>query len=59
MSKNTKPVKQTKIVNNKETKTYKNPSETLWGKIIIWFLLIGMVGTVIVGLIIALINALK
>lgn len=40
----------------KQTKGYKNPVETLWGKIIIWVLLGAMVGVVILGFIIALIN---
>ena len=42
--------------NTKEIKNYRNPIETVWGKVIVWALLIGMVGTVIIGLIIALIN---
>lgn len=40
----------------KETKSYQNPANTLWGKIVIWSILIAMVGAVILGLVIALIN---
>jgi len=40
----------------KETKSYQNPANTLWGKIVIWAILIAMVGAVILGLVLALIN---
>ena len=51
-------IKTTKQDNKKTLakKSYKNPMESLWAKIIVWFLIIGMVGTVIVGLIVALVN---
>jgi|GEM_PF-1643565 len=38
--------------NDKPTKkkqTYNNPVETLWGKIIVWILLFGMVGLIIIS----------
>lgn len=43
---------------NAETKSrdYRNPAETIWGKIIIWTLLLGMVGGVVFGLIVALLS---
>lgn len=39
-----------------ELKSYRNPAETLWGKILIWAILISMVGAVIIGLVVALLN---
>lgn len=35
---------------------YKNPADTKLGKIIIWMILFAMVGAVIIGLVIALLN---
>ena len=57
MSRKTRSKKQS----NKEVekKTYKNPVDSLWGKIIVWILIVGMLGTVIIGLIVALVNALS
>lgn len=37
-------------------KPYKNPTETWWGKIIVWLLVFGMVGGVILSFILSLIN---
>lgn len=37
-------------------KTYVNPTEKLWGKIVIWALVVAMVGTIIVGAIITIIE---
>lgn len=37
-------------------KNYKNPMESLWGKIIVWVLLFAMVGVIILGLVLALTN---
>lgn len=38
---------------------YKNPVESFWGKLVIWILLFGMVGMIIVGTIWAIIEAVK
>jgi len=37
-------------------KPYKNPTETWWGKIIVWLLVFGMVGGVILSFILSIIN---
>lgn len=37
-------------------KHYQNPSESWWGKAIVWILLIGMVGAIIVGFIFAVVG---
>lgn len=39
-----------------DKKSYVAPTETLFGKIVIWFLVILMVSTIIIGFIIAAIN---
>lgn len=53
-------VKKTQVSkkDNKQTKeqSFKNPTETLWGKIIVWFLIIGTIGLVFVSLIMAIIQ---
>ena len=48
----------TKVKNTKvdETKPYVSPTETWWGKAIIWILVIGMVFGIVIGLIEALVN---
>ena len=38
---------------------YKNPVESFWGKLVIWILLFGMVGMIIVGTVWAIIEAVK
>ena len=35
---------------------YLNPLETWWGKVIIWVLLMGMVGAIIIGFIVSIIS---
>jgi len=35
---------------------YKNPEETLWGKIVLWILVIGFAGLIVFGAIAAIIN---
>jgi hypothetical protein len=37
-------------------KPYKNPTETWWGKIIVWLLVFGMVGGIILSFILSIIN---
>jgi hypothetical protein len=55
---NKNKVKQNKKLETKSNKvSYKNPSDTVWGKIVLWALIFGMAGSVIVGLILALINS--
>lgn len=46
--------KTTKPTNTGEH--YKMPHETLWGKIVLWLILIGMVGGILVSFIVALIG---
>ena len=53
MAKN-KNVKPREVL--KEKVDYKNPANTVWGKIIIWIILFSMVGAVIFALILALVN---
>ncbi|MGB1097562.1 MAG: hypothetical protein ACPG2Y_03110 [Acholeplasmataceae bacterium] len=50
--------KNTKLTNNQseEKKQYKMPFETWWGKILIWTLFVGMVGSVLISFIVALIS---
>lgn len=50
--------KNTKLTNNQpeEKKQYKMPFETWWGKILIWTLFAGMVGSVLLSFIVALIS---
>lgn len=56
MSKKNLAKKQSAKKTETKSKDYRNPAETIWGKIIIWTLLVGMVGGVVFGLILALIN---
>ena len=50
--------KQQKPKKVKEKSTYRNPMDTLGGKILVWFLIIAMVGGVLAGLISILIEIL-
>ncbi len=59
MSKSKKTNPSSKKVQQEDIKEFKNPSETWWGKTIIWVLLIGFVGLIFVGAIFGLINAVK
>lgn len=51
--------KSKKNIKNKsdEIPTLKSPTETLFGKIVIWIVLIAMVGGVLAGLIYAIVTA--
>ena len=51
-----KVVKKDAFDKPKTEEHYKMPYETLWGKIILWLLLIGMVGGVIISFIVAIIS---
>ncbi len=33
---------------------YHNPTEAWWGKLVVWLLLLGMVGAIIIGFIVAI-----
>ena len=35
---------------------YHNPTDTWWGKLVVWVLLMGMVGLIILGLVLAIIS---
>lgn len=62
MSKNDKKVNKNLKQNNKEKvekRDYKNPVESAWGKIIIWVLIFGMAGLVLIGSIVTIIQAFK
>jgi type IV secretory pathway VirB6-like protein len=54
--KNKKAAEQNAVSTSK-VPTFKDPSQTLWGKIVIGILILGMGGIVIIGLIFAIINA--
>jgi hypothetical protein len=48
--------KETVVKNNKEVvskKHFVNPTDTWWGKAVVWFIIFGMVGLVILGFILA------
>ncbi|MGA0352009.1 MAG: hypothetical protein ACO3MF_04630 [Acholeplasmataceae bacterium] len=51
-----KVVKKESFDKPKTEEHYKMPYETLWGKIVLWLLLVGMVGGVIISFIVALIS---
>lgn len=59
MAKQRKQNKQTVNKQNKIIENYRNPVQTLWGKIIIWTLLVAMVLGTVIGLIIAIIEMSK
>ncbi len=35
---------------------YHNPTESWWGKAVVWLLLLGMVGAIIIGFVLAVID---
>ncbi|MBE0700815.1 MAG: hypothetical protein IH571_03925 [Acholeplasmataceae bacterium] len=43
-------------VTNVEKKHYKNPTEAWWGKLVVWILVFGMVGAVILSFVLAIIQ---
>lgn len=51
-----KKISKDKLNKPKTEEHYKMPYETLWGKIILWLILVGMVGGVIISFIVALIS---
>ncbi|WP_157868349.1 hypothetical protein [Acholeplasma palmae] len=58
MAKSKKPTVSKNKENQVEEKVYKSPTETWWGKTIIWLLIIGTIALIFVSAIIALINAI-
>ncbi|MCK9235331.1 MAG: hypothetical protein WC225_05700 [Acholeplasmataceae bacterium] len=48
--------KQGQKAQPQERKHFKNPTDSWWGKVIIWILIFGMVGAVIVGFILSIVN---
>lgn len=59
MSKKDKNVKKNKQVvtkNGNEKRDYKNPVDSIWGKVLIWILLFGMFGLVVITAIVAIVQ---
>jgi len=48
--------KSTQRTNHPDQKHYKTPTETWWGKLIVWIILFGMVGLIILSLVVAIIS---
>ena len=48
--------KNTQVSNHPNQKHYTPPTETWWGKIIVWVLLFGMVGLIILSFVLAIIS---
>jgi hypothetical protein len=55
MSKKDIAPKKKELPNDK--KNFVHPAETWWGKAIVWFIIFGMVGLVILSFVLALINS--
>ncbi len=53
MNKNKKNLSKQKI---EKKSNYKNPMDTVWGKLIVWLLIISMLGAIVIGVIYALIT---
>lgn len=52
-----KPVTNKKtVVDKKDTYVFKDPSESLWGKIIIGLIIFGTIALILIGAIIAVVN---
>jgi len=49
--------KVVKVKKENEKKHFVTPTDTWWGKALVWALFIGMVGFVIIGLIVAIVNS--
>lgn len=57
MSKKDKNVKKNKqVVTKNEKRDYKNPIDSIWGKVLIWILLFGMFGLVVITAIVAIVQ---
>ncbi|MFA5471058.1 MAG: hypothetical protein WCZ00_06075 [Acholeplasmataceae bacterium] len=47
-------IKVTKESTKPTKNHYHNPTEAWWGKVVVWLLLLGMVGAIIIGFIVAI-----
>lgn len=57
MSKKDKNVKKNKqVVTKNEKRDYKSPIDSIWGKVLIWILLFGMLGLVVITAIVAIVQ---
>lgn len=57
MSKKDKNVKKNKqVVTKNEKRDYKSPIDSIWGKVLIWILLFGMFGLVVITAIVAIVQ---
>lgn len=57
MSKKDKNVKKNKqVVTKNEKPDYKNPIDSIWGKVLVWILLFGMFGLVVITAIVAIVQ---
>lgn len=54
--KNSVTKKQQPVVDKKDTYVFKDPSESLWGKIIIGVIIFGTIALILIGAIIAVVN---
>ncbi|MFA7417994.1 MAG: hypothetical protein WCZ19_05565 [Acholeplasma sp.] len=54
--KNSGTKKATPTVDKKDTYVFKDPSESLWGKIIIGIIIFGTIALILIGAIIAVVN---
>ncbi len=54
--KNSVTKKTTRPVAKKDTYAFKDPSESLWGKIIIGIIIFGTIALILIGAIIAVVN---
>jgi len=53
MAKKNSVSKKQQPVAKKDTYVFKDPSESLWGKIVIWLFILGTIAAIIIGAIIA------
>jgi hypothetical protein len=56
VKKNSVTKKTTSPVEKKDTFVFKDPSESLWGKIIIGIIIFGTIALILIGAVIAVIN---
>ncbi|HKL95201.1 MAG TPA: hypothetical protein VJ845_02100 [Haploplasma sp.] len=57
MSKKDKNVKKNKqVVTKNEKRDYKSPIDSIWGKVLIWILVFGMFGLVVITAIVAIVQ---
>lgn len=56
LAKKTDSKKKNVPTNHPNQNHYHNPTETWWGKLVVWVLLMGMVGLIILGLVLAIIS---